>query len=756
VSRTVTWRSRGANQHRSFSTITGVLWGISIAAAAAVLLSVFLLTASVRQADELAVEQQRTLISKALDQSIERVQHDQESSTIWTEAARQVASPVLDFTWLDGNLGVWFYTFYGHDEVFILNPAGRPIYAMRSGYRVTPASFFDRVAPVAEPLIAGLRQQLRKHLPYNGTLMSAGSADFTILAGHPAIVSVKPIIPERGSAERGLDAGFMHVSVVFLDHAFARSLNRDFQIKDPVFLVAPAANLPSIALRNRDGRVLRYLAWSAFEPGTLISRDIVPVMICATILVGTIIFFLLRRLRGRTLELHASEAQAKYFASHDPLTGLANRSLFHDRVRRELGRPRDDGLQVAYLYIDLDGFKGVNDTFGHAVGDDLIRTVAVEIGGAVAARDALARVGGDEFAILQTGIRGPAEVEALCKRLTAVFESPFHIGESTMSVGVSIGVALAARDPIDATELARKADIAMYEAKAAGGGWAFFSPAMDASRRGRREMEADLRAALKSGDQLTIHYQPQFTARSLHPTGVEALARWRHPTRGWIDPATFILLAEECGLIDELGAWVLGQACGAARNWAIETIAVNASAGQLRNPDFADQVFATLAKAGLPPDRLEIEVAETALIDNAAACSLNIERLHAQGVRIALDDFGTGYSSFSHLSGFPVDRIKIDRSFVAASGPGGEGQSIVRWIVNIAKTAGIRVTAGGVETREQQLFLSRIGCTELQGNFLAEAMPADQISDLLRAPGGKVRSPRRRARMVANPETHPG
>jgi len=747
----VTWRRGDANRHRSFSAITGVIWGISIAAATAVLLSVFLLSASVHQADRLAIDQQRSLIEKTLAQSIDRVAHDQESSTIWTEAALQVKAPQLDYTWLDDNLGLWFYTYYGHDEVFLLDSADQPIYAMQGGRRVSPALFGTQLSAIAAPLIADLNRKRAGPSAANGTLMSPGSADFAIVSGHPAIVSVKPIIPERGSRDRSLDAGFKHLSVVFLDRSFARSLTRDFQIKDPVFVVAPMADRPWTELRSRDGRVLSYLAWSAFQPGTLVSREILPVMACATILVGIIIFFLVKSLRGRTLELHVSEAQAKYFASHDPLTTLPNRTLFHERVRRELLRAQADGRQVAYLYLDLDGFKAVNDTFGHSAGDELIRTVGTEISGVVADQEMVARVGGDEFAILVTDMRGLTEIEALSRRLTAVFETPFRIGESTMSVGVSIGIALAGRDVTDATELARKADIAMYEAKAAGGGWVFFSPAMDASRRGRRQMENELRAALQNDRELTVHYQPVFTARGLQLKGVEALARWRHPERGWIDPSTFIRLAEESGLIDELGIWILRRACAAARSWPIDTLSVNASGVQLRNPEFADRVLAILADAGLPPERLEIEITETAMIDNAAACSLNMASLHAAGVRIALDDFGTGYSSFSHLQGLPVDRIKIDRSFVAATGPGGEGQSIVRWIVNIAKTSGLQVTAEGIETKEQQQFLSRIGVTDLQGNYLGEALPAEQISDLLRTPGSKVRSPRRQTGMAPSP-----
>ena len=744
----MSWRNREATRTRSFSAFTVRLWAISIAATTAVLLSAVLLIVSVHKADRLAVDRQRALIAAALDQSLARVGYEQESSTVWTEAARRVRQPSPDLDWLDGNLGIWFHSYYHHDLVFILDPAGQPIYAMEAGRRVAPTAFQSHAAHAAAPLVDDVRRQIHAPDYLAESPPSAGSADFALVEGHPAIVSVKPIEAERGEADTALNAGYMHISVVFLDHDFARTLSQSFRIEDPVFGSSPRDG-SAVPLRSKDGRTLRYITWSPFRPGTIVSHGIAPAMLFAALLMGAVIFLLLRHLKGRTLALHASEAQAQYLASHDPLTGLPNRTLFQERVRRELTRVHSEGGQVAYLYLDLDGFKDVNDTFGHPAGDELIRVIAGELGDVLGEGDMAARVGGDEFAILQVESRGPADAEALCRRIRTMFDEPFKVGETGIAMGVSIGIAMGSRINADATELARKADVAMYEAKAAGGGWTFFSPAMDASRRGRRELELNLRDALRSEDQIEVHYQPTFAAKSLRLTGVEALARWRHPTRGWIDPASFIPVAEACGLIEELGLRVLREACAVARNWPVPTIAVNVSAVQLRDPTFADQVLAILTQNKLPPERLEIEVTETSFIDNAGACGLNLRRLHDVGVGIALDDFGTGYSSFSHLNGFSVDRIKIDRSFVAASGPGGEGQAIVRWIVNMAKTSGLKITAEGVETEEQQHYLARIGCNELQGYHLARPMPAHEIAALLQARGPEARRMTRRKPVVS-------
>jgi predicted signal transduction protein with EAL and GGDEF domain len=354
--------------------------------------------------------------------------------------------------------------------------------------------------------------------------------------------------------------------------------------------------------------------------------------------------------------------------------------------------------------------------------------VAARLLANVRANDLVARIGGDEFAIVQVDIEDPAAAEVLCMRIIEEVSRPFDVAGTQVRVGISMGIACGPEDAAERIDLARKADIALYEAKAAGRGrYVFFAEEMDASLRVRKQMEADLRAALESFEAFEVYYQPLYSAQSGTMTGAEALVRWHHPDHGTLSPSIFVPIAEETGLVEQLGEWVLEQACRAASRWPIGTIAVNVSAVQLRNARFAERVVAILEASGLTPERLELEITETSFIESAASCAPNLARLRARGVRVALDDFGTGYSSFTHLRNFDVDRIKIDRSFVSGISSGTDGSPIIQAIIDLAKASGLKVTAEGVETTEQRDFLSRIGCNSLQGFLLSRPVPADAM-----------------------------
>ena len=316
-------------------------------------------------------------------------------------------------------------------------------------------------------------------------------------------------------------------------------------------------------------------------------------------------------------------------------------------------------------------------------------------------------------------------------RIMEAMSEPFQLAGNKVSVGMSIGVALAPADADDRTELARKADIALYQAKADGRGrYLFFAEEMDASIRHREQVERDLRAALASGDQFELVYQPLYGAQSQRVYGAEALIRWHHPELGLLAPSMFVPIAETTGLIEPLGEWVLEQACLAAKRWPGQTVAVNVSAVQLRNPDFAERVLEIVGATGLDPERLELEITETSFIESAAACQPNLARLREKGIRIALDDFGTGYSSFSHLRDFQIDRIKIDQSFVQGIDRS-EGGAIIQAIVDLARASGMQVTAEGVETPEQNWFVTRAGCNALQGYLLSTPVSAGRFDAML-------------------------
>jgi diguanylate cyclase (GGDEF)-like protein/PAS domain S-box-containing protein len=437
-------------------------------------------------------------------------------------------------------------------------------------------------------------------------------------------------------------------------------------------------------------------------------------------------------------ERRRADEKIAHLAHYDPLTDLPNRTLFREQMGRELQKV-SRGEQLALLSIDIDEFKGINDSLGHHVGDELLKAVAARIRGCIRESDLVARLGGDEFAVIQTGARGIGDVLDVVTRIRDVVRQPFQCLGHRLSCDASIGVALAPQDGTDLDQLIKNADLAMYGAKADGRHtYRFFEPAMDASAKARLALEQDLRHALTHGG-FEIHYQPLVDLRSDEVTGCEALLRWRHPQRGMISPAAFIPVAEDTGLIVELGEWVLRSACAEAANWPGHVrLAVNVSPVQLREPTLALKVASALGSSGLPANRLELEITEAVLIGDDATALAILHELKAIGVRIALDDFGTGYSSLSYLKRFPFDKIKIDRCFVTDITEANGSSVIVQAVVNIAASCNMTTVAEGVETTQQQELLRALGCTQMQGFLFSSAKPAAEVRRLLAAPGGDV------------------
>jgi diguanylate cyclase (GGDEF)-like protein len=383
------------------------------------------------------------------------------------------------------------------------------------------------------------------------------------------------------------------------------------------------------------------------------------------------------------------------------------------------------------IYIDIDEFKSVNDTLGHLIGDELLKSVAVTLGRCVKATDFVARLGGDEFAVVQTAIKDRQEVSDLVTRIYRSIREPYECLGHRVTTDASIGIALAPQHGGDLDQLLKNADLAMYAAKAAGRRTSrFFEPEMDARVKARRILEMDLRQAITEGG-LEVYYQPCVSLADNQITGCEALLRWRHPERGMIPPSEFIPVAEETGLIGELGKWVLATACAEAATWPGHIkLAVNVSPIQFKDDTFALKVVAALAASGLPASRLELEITEAVLIRDDETALAILHQLRATGVRIALDDFGTGYSSLSYLQRFPFDKIKIDRCFVSDIADPDGSSSIVRAVVSIAAARNITTTAEGVETEEQRSLLRTLGCTEMQGYLFSPAKPAAELRKL--------------------------
>jgi diguanylate cyclase (GGDEF)-like protein len=439
-------------------------------------------------------------------------------------------------------------------------------------------------------------------------------------------------------------------------------------------------------------------------------------------------------------ERRRTEERIIHLAHYDALTDLPNRALFHERLESELAQI-SPGEQLAVLYIDIDEFKSVNDSLGHLIGDELLKSVAATLRGCLRTTDFVARLGGDEFAIVQTAVKRPEDVTNLLSRIYLAIREPYECLGHQVTADASIGVAMAPAHGADLDQILKNADLAMYAAKAAGRRtWRFFEPEMEARVKARRSLEMDLRRAIIDGG-LEVHYQPFISLRDNKITGCEALLRWNHPERGMISSAEFIPIAEETGLISRLGEWVLTTACAEAATWPDNIkLAVNVSPVQFRSDTLALKVIGALAASSLSASRLELEITEAVLIRDDETALAILHQLRAIGVRIALDDFGTGYSSLSYLQRFPFDKIKIDRCFVSDIAEPDGSSCIVQAVVNIAAARHITTTAEGVETEQQRDLLRALGCTEMQGYLFSAAKPAAELKQLLLS---------RRTRLVA-------
>ena len=437
------------------------------------------------------------------------------------------------------------------------------------------------------------------------------------------------------------------------------------------------------------------------------------------------------------------QEQLTHQALHDPLTGLPNRTLFTDRLEHALLSGYGSGLPVAVLFLDLDGFKVINDSLGHTVGDELLVAVCKRLARCLAPEDTIARFGGDEFVVLLPDVADVAGAIAVADRLLGELHAPVRVSDRDVFVSASLGLAThtGGGSPLDAHDLLRKADIAMYRAKANGKAQTVtFEDGMDPSALGRLDLETDLRRAIDRSEWELV-YQPEHDLRTGALVGMEALVRWHHPDRGIVSPADFIPLAEETGTITALGNWVLREACRQTMEWRsrmppaeVLVIGVNVSAVQLTQPNFVAEVKAAIDEAGLPATSLRLEITESTAMRDPGRTVEVLQQLRALGVEVAIDDFGTGYSSLSYLSTLPVDVLKIDHAFVRALGEDTNGTAIVNAIVAVAHTLGMRVTAEGIETPAQLGLISHLGCDRGQGYYFARPLAADQFERAIGVP----------------------
>ncbi len=431
-------------------------------------------------------------------------------------------------------------------------------------------------------------------------------------------------------------------------------------------------------------------------------------------------------------ELKRREREIQFLADHDILTGLHNRASFQRRAEEAIVSAKKRGTTVAVMCLDLDHFKNVNDSLGHAAGDEFLKCTAKRLRACFRDMDTVARFGGDEFGIVFADLNQPETATTLVSRLLEIVSHPMDFNGQQIVSSVSIGIALSATDGDDADNLIKRADLALYRAKAEGRGtFRFFEQAMDARAQARRALEIDLRQAVTK-NQLELHYQPQIDILTSEIVGFESLVRWRHPERGLIPPLEFIPLAEETGIISAIGQWVLHRACTDALAWPGSIkVAVNVSPAQFRNRNIAQLVARVLEDTGLPPNRLELEITESILLRDVDENLATLRNLKSLGVRISMDDFGTGYSSLGSLRSFPFDKIKIDRSFVSDLERSPDAAAIVHAVLGLGHSLGVATCAEGVETREQLAFLRGEGCTEVQGYYYSKPKPLGEIAEML-------------------------
>lgn len=478
------------------------------------------------------------------------------------------------------------------------------------------------------------------------------------------------------------------------------------------------------------GELLGKLTWRSRAPGDVSFREVRPTVLMAVVIAGLFfltLFFVGSKIIGR---IKSDESLAKEEALRDRLSGLYNRAGLFQRLEQMVAKARLETENVNLLYLDLDGFKEVNDSYGHGTGDRLIKGVAAGLKMLVPQGAVLARLGGDEFAVAINGPNSREQCLELCEACLLLFAEPFVIGERVATIGCSIGVATCDGE-VDGEELLRRADMAMYEAKENGRGrWVFYHEQMDTEREDRNLLEADLRLAIEN-DELTVVFQPVVNAKSRHINGVEALVRWNRPGHGPISPEVFIPVAETSGLIDQLGLVVLRKACMTARRWPEIKLSVNISPVQFRNPSFSSSVYNVLRQTQMEPHRLRLEMTEGYFIQHPERASFVIEKLKALGVQIALDDFGAGFASVGYLRRFGFNRMKIDRSLVAALDNGGRSLDMLEATVALARSLDIPVTAEGVESDEQASILQLCGCDELQGYLFSKPISAEEVSLML-------------------------
>jgi diguanylate cyclase (GGDEF)-like protein len=709
---------------RRLAVVLCVLASFAVVVSLATIFVMMALGFLANRANELDEERTRQTVFGALSSMRSSMVTTVRDYSVWDDAVTAVYGKA-DMTWLTSNIGLATEGGPLFDTVFLVDEKGGTMLAYHNGAPFEAdartyggAAFEDMYGKVMK---AGLEP---------GEELGA----FLHTPDGPAVAAVSAIRPVSDAVKAPTDALRTLFIIRHLTPARIARIADNFLISGLMLEETMPAKGNGVALTDPEGATLGFLSWTPEAPGDKSYALVRPLVLLA--LAGVVFFFALLVLTGAafTIRLKADENAARSQALTDRLSGLRNRTGLYLGLDELNARAVAESRDLVMLYLDLDGFKDVNDFYGHAVGDRLIRGVSAGLARLVPPGTMLARIGGDEFAIAFIGSSDGPEAERLTRSLLDFFAEPFAIGDRVAIVGASIGIAVSGWGAISGEELLRRADVAMYRAKHAGRGRAMhYETLMDDDRDARREMEEALRSAVACGE-IDVVFQPIIKSHGRAICGVEALARWSRNGTTPVPPDVFIPLAEATGVIDALGPLVLRRACQAARNWPDIGVSINVSPAQFRNPYFPDQALAIIAEAGVEPSRITLEITEGYFIQNPGRAKLVMDRLKAGGVRIALDDFGAGFSSIGYLIRFGFDRMKIDRSLTMAGEQSVKGGAMLQATVALAASFDMPVTAEGVETAEQAAFLHLCGCDQLQGYFFGRPMSEKAIGALLAPP----------------------
>jgi len=723
-----------------------VLVPLCLVVAVAIVCIVVAALKSAQRADEVALERERQLLTRAI------VNHGEWSLLRLTNVVESDASvSATDIDQLPDlvqrRLSIWLGPLLDHELALVVNSADRIIFSQNKHNRPN-SDLMNAAMPKLQAIVDFLRGR-RMELP-DGAVRLVGEDRAALAGGVSATVFLQDIDKRLGvitaiSIGRS-DAGGSHrqgvqspiaITVRLIEQNLLANIGNRLQLAELRMFdgdARPGDNVYQfVDARNRP--IARF-EWRPQKPGAEILDSVIPFIAIALAGFAMLSGLVLRYMRYTAATITAGEKRLRYLALHDPLCGLPNRNFFSERLEAVIADVRGGGLPAAAFYIDLDHFKDVNDTLGHPVGDELIRGVTLRLSRMMRGDDLVARLGGDEFAVITSGTSDSLVLQGMAGRIISTLCAPYLINGHTIVIGASVGIAVIDhRSEGSTADIMRYADMALYRAKNEGRNRAcMYDSVMDADLSQRKLVEQDLREAIDN-DSLKVLYQPIVNASGEKIVGVEALARWPHPIRGLVSPAEFIPIAEHSGLIIELGARVLRRACLEAKAWPGISIAVNVSPLQFRQLDFVNVVERILTETDLDPTRLELEITESTLLGNVESAEAGMRQLKALGVHLALDDFGTGYSSLLYLRRFPFDKLKIDRSFVLSIEKAADAAAIVHAIVSLGRGLGMKVTAEGVETAEQHLFLRAAGVHCIQGFRFGRPSEPAEITARLARPG---------------------